>query len=345
MGRTYRAWLGALALTVAATLWASPAQAQISKYLPNDTESVMTLNVRQMLDSPLVKKNGLDHVKDLVNTNEDLKKILDDLGLDPFKDIHKLIFADSGGSDPEKGLIIIEGKFNEKKIHAKAEQAAKDNADNLKIIKIEQQKVWEVPFASLVPLPNAPEKMYVALLDKNTLVAAAGKTPIKEAIQRSKGQSKLKLGKDLKTLLEKTDAKQSLSFVTTGDALAKSLQEAVKSLPIQIEIPEKVLTTIKNLKGITGGITLTEGLNLQLGVGVEDADTAKKFAQQANAYLNIGKAIVALQAGNDERWAPAADILNTVRITAQGNLINGRGEISAENLEKIVKTLKSLIPQ
>src|SRR5690349_4649491 len=102
--------LAALALSLALALpalAAAPA-GSYEKYLPDETDGVITINVRQLLDSELIKKAGLDKAL----AGEDAQKALGVIGLDPLKDIDRVVIA--GGKD--EGLVIIQGKFDPAKL-------------------------------------------------------------------------------------------------------------------------------------------------------------------------------------------------------------------------------------
>src|SRR4051794_26808628 len=84
-----------LAVVVAAPVRA----AEVDVLLPAETEAVMFVNVRQILDSDLVKKYALGQVKQALQGNEN-QKLLKDLGLDPLKDIDRVTVG-SWGKGPE----------------------------------------------------------------------------------------------------------------------------------------------------------------------------------------------------------------------------------------------------
>jgi len=327
MFRTYRIWLGALALTLAATLSAAPARADVTKYLPNDTEILLRVNVRQILDSALVKKHGIDKIKDLINQSNEAQQALQALGLDPLKDVNVLTVAGPGGNDPEKGLFLIEGNFNAEKFNALAEQAAKDNPDSLKVSKIGDRKVWEVT------VPGAPQSLHVLLLDKNTLVAAASKAGLTEVIDRAAGKKKGTLNKNVKALLDKTSPKQSLTFIALGSALVKSLEDA------PIPNVDKVLPLLKDFKGFSGGLTVGETIKLQFAVDSKDAQSAKDFADKADVGLAAIQLFVRAQAKDDKRLEPVVEIVRTLRVDAEGSFIIVRAEVTEEVIAKALKIL------
>src|SRR5438552_7495482 len=81
--------------------WLAPARAaEVDKLLPNDTEILVTINVRQILDSPLVKKYALDHLKTAIKSSSETEQVLESLGLNPATDVNTIALASPGGDDP-----------------------------------------------------------------------------------------------------------------------------------------------------------------------------------------------------------------------------------------------------
>ena len=92
-------------------------------------DTVVQVNVRQILDSDITKKYALEQLKQFLDGN-DAKKIMSELGLDPLKDIDQLVIGSSGASKEDmKGMIIIHGKFNVDKLTKAAEVQTKRDAD------------------------------------------------------------------------------------------------------------------------------------------------------------------------------------------------------------------------
>src|SRR5262249_44076162 len=130
MRTLHRTWLVALAMGLAAI---STATALEPKYLPNDTELVFTVNLRQILDSELFKANK-DPVKAAIENQAGdnlVLKYLKSAGFDVFRDLQSVTITNNGGKEPT--AIIIEGTFDAGKFTATAEQAAKENPGTLKI--------------------------------------------------------------------------------------------------------------------------------------------------------------------------------------------------------------------
>ena len=160
---------------------AVPARAaDADTYLPDDTEAILTVNVRQILDSALVKKFALEKIKEALKESDEVQKVLDELGFDPLNDVESVIHAT--GSDPEKGFLIVHGRFDLAKFHARGEEAAKDNGDVLKIHKVgdgDKQIVYEVNITDI------GQTVFVALPSKTTLVISPVKDAVVDALARA----------------------------------------------------------------------------------------------------------------------------------------------------------------
>ena len=128
-----------VAAAVAAVLAGASAPAaraaDVDKYLPADSEYVVAVNVRQVLDSEIIKKYALGQIKDLL-AGSDPQKFLKDLGLDPLKDVDRVVIGASGTDQTDfKGLVIVHGKFDPQKLYKAAEAQTKKDPDHFSLVK------------------------------------------------------------------------------------------------------------------------------------------------------------------------------------------------------------------
>jgi hypothetical protein len=344
MIRISRVWPLALALAVA--FQASPARAVDSKivpkkgnpqdFLPNDSEYVVTISVRKILDAPLVKKN-LDVVKQILK-GEEAQKYLKPLAFDPLKDVDTITSAGPVTMDKDKGLGILTGKFDVAKFHKRAEEFAKDKGEILKITKSGNYKVWEITPPNKNTNVQLPKTIYAVLLDKNTLVFSAGKDYINEAIAKAAGTKKTALKKELAALLKKVDKKLALSAVV----LAAPIGNALENAPIPGDI-DKVKEGLEKLTAISAGVQLGDDIKIQVGIGAKDKDTAKEISKKINQALLAAPLLIQLAAG-DERVAPfvdvAKDLLNAVKAKRDSNTVNITLTITKELMGKLEKAGK-----
>jgi len=333
MFRVRQAYLGAAALALGLLLAPATARAVDPKLLPNDAEWVFSVNLKQMLESELVKANKenldqlLEMAKQALRGDGGAEKFFKAAGFDPMKDMSSFSVAGPAGTDPDKLVIIVEGKFNVEKVHAAAEEASKGAGDSIRTSKIGTVKVYEVS----VP---GEKTVFASLIDNKTLVATASKEGLADAIARSTGTKKSTPKKEFRDLLETTNPRQSVSFVATGNALSSGIKNAPN-----IPNPDQVAAALGQIDGLSGSLTLGKEMQFELNVAAKDAETAKKMADGANLVIGAVKAMVQKKAEGDPKAQIASDILKTLRITNRGSNLVFRGEMSLDVIERIFKAL------
>ena len=105
---------------LAVALLALPARAaDAEKYLPEDARAVISFNVRQFLDSPLIKKANLEKA---LASDEEAQKVLKDIGLDPLKDVDRLVIAGAGKAEKDDQLPQIGIGTDPPRLHGEQER-------------------------------------------------------------------------------------------------------------------------------------------------------------------------------------------------------------------------------
>jgi hypothetical protein len=331
MFQSYRAQLCGMAALLIFCWAAAQAGAADLKYLPADTEIVLTINFRQIVDSPLVKgqKDAVSKIKALVDKqlgdNEEAQKYLKATGFDLFRDLNSVTVVHPGSHDKKDGLVIIDGDFDSEKFHGAAADAVKDHGDVISMTQVGKHKIIEVS------APNDHAGV-VVMVNKNTILACSSKDRMTAALARAEASQQGKLKKELKSLLETTSAKQSISAIATGAALTKLMEKA------PVPNAEAAVEVLKKIDGLSGAITIAKDVQFQVGVAAKDEDTANLLAKQTNQFLPLGKFFVMQQAKQDPKLLPVIDVMNTLRATAQGTSFLLRGEVSVENIDKLIKS-------
>jgi hypothetical protein len=322
--------------TLGLFLASSAAQAQNTKLLPNDTEMIVSVNLAQILKSDVLQKNEI--ILNLAKGK--IEEQLDDKGVskwfkkadfDLFRDLASVTVAVPGGSrNPSDTFILLEGKFDADKIEAAAMEASKDAGDAFKVIKIGGAKVFEIA-------PKDEKTVYVSVLDKKTMVVCASKADVTEAIGRLKSGKKASFKADvLKSLLETVNSKQSINVVATSGIMTKLAENAPEGGG---DKAKAALDALKTLDGFSAAVTVNKDIDFQLGVNAKDNDTASKYSLLGNMFLKGADSKLKDAAKKDERFAPAVDILKTLRISAQGSNLVVRGQITFDTLTEILKAL------
>jgi hypothetical protein len=316
-------------LTWTVALSAAPARADFTKLLPAETELVLTINVRQILDSPPVKKNVLEQARAIVDGilqfNEDAKRYIDTLGLDLFKDINRITIADGSDNQQERKLVIIEGQFNPTKFKDAAADAAKNHGDVLKIGKLDDLELWEIS------IPGENTTLYSVLLDRTTLLVASSRDGVAQAVAQAGGKKAAGALKKEMQLISKASAKQSMALVASTGGLMKSLENSGIKLDAILPFFKGALN---DMPAFSLGFTVEDDLKLQVAFCTKDPKSAKAFERTANQALLGAQFLAMMAARNDERLALLVDIVRTLRVTVDGQVVIIHGRITQAALEK-----------
>ena len=100
-----------MVLCLAAPAWSQTPHAQPDRLIPGDAKVMVAVNVRQMLQTPVVKKHALDPLKLGLQRNDELRQLLAAAGLDPLKDIDTIALSTSGNpTSTGKLLAVVRGR-------------------------------------------------------------------------------------------------------------------------------------------------------------------------------------------------------------------------------------------
>jgi hypothetical protein len=312
-----------LALLAAVLLAVPTPAAEVDKYLPNDTESVQVINVRQIVDSALFKKYALDPVTTFLKNTEEAQKILKELDFDPLKDLNSYIQANGGSDKIENAMYILHGKFNPKKLAERAEQLAKDQPTLFKVHKDGDTTLYQV----VIPVPGTPiDSIWLALVDETTIVGSPSKDYIQEALDKKAGKKKTMLRKEVQDLIGKADAQQSFWIVAFSKAFLKGpLVDDPNFKPIK-----DVLEKVDNL---SGGITVTDEVKGEFTLVAKSTDAAQDLQKQIEKGLDTLKDQVGT--GNSKGDALAKAFLSSIKVTAKDKTITLSGQLTKKDLEKM----------
>jgi hypothetical protein len=327
-------WLVALAVGAALT---PPATAiEYTKLLPADTEFIFSVNVRQILDSPLVKSTGLNQAKDALEQalqDEEIRGYVKSLGIDVFRDVNRITAAGPANKDSDKGVIIIEGKFSPDNFKKTAAEVSRRRGEYLKVGKIGEREMWEVP------VPQHPGKtMFVTLADNQTLVAAASKSALRELLAQADGK-KVELKKGMREVIDGVDPKASLYFAALSDALIQAVQEGLKeaNVPNAGKVSDMAKDLKQKLNALSGSISINDDLKFQVALSTKEAKVAREMAQMVTMAQGLGILALNQAAQTNEQLMPLVEAVQNIRAAPKGNLVIIRGGITAETINQLKK--------
>jgi hypothetical protein len=319
-----RSWMGVVAVGLL-LLAGSGQAAELEKFLPDDAEVVASVNVRQMLDSPLAKKfEILKEIENNIKKNDEATKVLKALGLDPLKDVNRITFASPAKPDEKRWLLGVHGSFDLAKIHDTADGYIKTNGDNISVSKLDNVRVYEIKD------PKKGETGYACFLSKDVLVVSPNKAYVVDAIAKYAGKREPKFTKPIKDLVSKQDSKQSIWFAALPSTDVKDL----------LAKNEQTQQLAEKLESISAGVTLTNDIKLNLLFSTSDEKTAKDLRQKLEGAKALGILFVS---GAEELkdYAPTiTDVLNAFKFTQDKGLVTVELEISASAIDKAAGMIK-----
>jgi hypothetical protein len=283
------------------------------KFFPSNTQAVINVNLKQLLDSPLVKKD-LPKIQEQIKANAEAQKHLSALGFDPLKDLESVSIGMAGVEDQDQVVMVLRGKFDLAKIKAHAAEAAKAKKDQFKIHEVDNHTIYE---ATVVP--QQPKPMFFAVLDANTIVGAMKQDDASAAFLINAGKKKNEANKDLQSLMSKANPKQSFSLMMLGGALGNGVPFGDK------------------IEHINGGVTLGEEIKTEFLILTKDNDSATALAEMIQQGLEQAKGAVMFLSGQTKELAPLADIVDVLKVNATDKTVSIKGDVTKEAVEKLQK--------
>jgi hypothetical protein len=304
------------------------AAAEPDKLLPAETEIVFQINYKQILESDLIKKYALEQMKQALQ-DQSAKKLLDELGLDPFRDIHRIIIAgEIKGADDSRYLMIAYGNFDPEKLFATAEAYSKKNTDNFAMIREQETVMFKFQ-------PNNGQlPVYATVLDDKTVIAGSDKKIIMNAVNASRSdKNKPPIKPELAALIKKMDDKASMYACAW-----------VKGKFDDVNIPQGApidLTKFQDLipKMETMSLMLRVGKDIQMevGIGMNNQDAADEMSKAVKNLLNDVKPLLQLATAADPRTKPLTDVVNSIKVNGKNKEVTLTGEISEANIQRMIK--------
>jgi hypothetical protein len=309
-----KTWLPLLGAGLAALCLTATARAvTIDNRTPADAEVVVSIDVSQILNSEIYKKYAKDELEKLL-LNDNVKKELDAVGLNPLKDVHKLLIT-SAGTEKPKVLFVAYGKFDVDKIKAGAEKAARDKPAELKVTTEGGKTIYEGK--------GGDGKDFYVYLDPNggTVLASSEKDYLMTAIaNKSEGPSK-----EMQDALSKIGGKESIWLAAI---ITKEMKKQMASTPQAKDLAPK-------LEAVTGTINVTNDVQTNLVIHTTDAKAAadvKKILNQVKPLLTL-----AAQSAGEEAAPVLSEVVDNLKITTDENSVKLSLKVSEDLIEKVHK--------
>lgn len=324
MTRPSRFGLGA-ALAVVLAAGPTARAAEPDKLLPADSEFVLSVNVKQILDSDIIKKYALEQLKQALQGN-DAKKFLTDLGLDPLKDVDRVVAGGSGkDASDSKGLIVIHGKFDPEKLFKAAEAHTKKDPDHFSLIKDGKDVMFKFQ-------PDNGNPVYGTVVNETTVVLGSDKKMVTAALAADAAGKKPTLNKDLSTLIAKQDDKASLWMV----GVVKGKLDNLK-LPMGGGAPQNLKDQLGKLETVAAVVRVTTDIALDVTLGMKNTDAAEEMGKMVEDGLTQLKGIIPFLAAQNPQAKPLVEVSKTLKSVVKDKNIVISAKMSASGIGDLLK--------
>lgn len=320
MTRLVRPLLG---FALAAAVTAAPSRAaEPDRLLPPDADVVVSLNVRQLMESDVVKQYALENVKQVLQGG-DAQKLLRELGLDPLKDIDRVVVGVSGKDETDfKYLAIVRGRFDAQKLTKAAEAQTRKDADHFTLVKDGKDVMFKYT-------PDEGNPVYGAVVDDKTVVLAGDKKGISTALAVPAG-SKGDLGGELNGLVGKMDDKATLwvAALTNGRLDKVKLKGPAANPGIQKQVTA--------LQSATVVIRAEKDVNLTIGLGMKDNEAAEEAGKTVGEIVQTVRGALPFLAANDPRLKPLIEPSKTLKSEVKDRTVTVTGKLSGAAIGQLI---------
>lgn len=286
-----RSWLAAALAVVFAAPTARASEPDA--LLPAESDSVMYINVRQVLESDIIKKYALEQIKQALQGN-DAQKLLTDLGLDPLKDVQKIVIGASGKDQSDmQFLVVVHGKFEPEKLYKSAEAQTKKDADHFTLVKDGKDVIFKYQ-------PDNGNPVYGTVVDESRVVLGGDKKTITTALAASAAK-KSGIGKELTSLVTRMDDKSSIW-----------LASVVKGKLDKVKLPggggnPNLQGQLAGMENVTAVVRVGADVTVDISLGMKDVDAADEMAKTVKELLDTVRGALPFLAAQKPELKALAD--------------------------------------
>ncbi|HTK77455.1 MAG TPA: hypothetical protein VL371_19480 [Gemmataceae bacterium] len=318
MLRTHRLARAAFGVALAAALLAAPARAaDIDKYLPDGTIFVLSVNVKNLLDSPLLRGDE----KAFKTAMGEAAKALEEFGVDPAKDLNRVVIA-AGEGAPNNALVLVEGTFNTAKLQSQLANLAKEKKGNVEPAEGAPAGVYQVKLPPQARRsPGMPDRFLFTVLDRNFLAIAPNQMSLEDVLAKKKGDKKTEIKQEMLQEIGKINPRETASVVIIPP------QQLLQGGPAA------------GMTKITGGVTVGQGVKTDILLTTKDGDAAKDLAKAINDGLAQVKQLIPIFAGNQpgvgqKEIGMITELIDSFKATAQPKGVSIKSEITKDFIDK-----------
>lgn len=301
------------ALFLFAALCAPAADPTLLKLAMPDARVVAGINVAQARNTPF----GRFVLAQISAGGPDFDQFVQATGFDPRTSLDEILFATPGGPGNSQKLVLARGTFTPSQIVELARSAG--------AIITNYQGVDVIANSANAAAQEHGGVMWAAFLD-NSIAVAGDEQSVRAAIDRR--QSGPGLSRDLAAKANDLSAAQDAWFISL---VPVSEFAAAFAGPGQAGNPAMKTEALKSIQQASGGVKFGDAVNL----GAELISTTVEDAKSLADVLRFFTGFAMMAPVNPGQPRPA-DLLKTLSITPQGNVVKLSLAIPETQIEQLV---------
>jgi hypothetical protein len=297
--------------------------ADLETYLPKDTDLVLSLNVRQVLESPVVKNNAIDLIRTTLNSNREVEASIKALGLDPLVDFNRVsIGINLENFNNPRATAILDGKFDSVKISRLMDELIKKDPKQFGAEKSGGKVIYRIAVSNQI--------VFATVIDAGTIVLGTVKENIVSAAVVGKGSRKPEIRKELAELLARADPMVSLY-------LAGHVKGRLGAVPLPDADLKKM---IEQIETIAGEVRLDKDLQAVVTLTTSSAQIAKEVQSLAESAISLYRLQLKLALSDQPELRPLVDLASSIKAVQKDKQIVITGNLAGAGIEKLLKPEK-----
>lgn len=284
----------------------------LTDYVPEDSEAVLTVHVRQLRQSPVGRQQLAPILQYLIRQAGGRLRWIDLLGISPLEDLDsiQISFAPGVGGQP---LWLVRGRLDPSRLQIGPNKLQETNFDRF--------RVWE----------------YVDLEAKRTTLLV----PVGDVLVVSESRGRL-----LATLKQASDPRRiTVRDVTLREMLAKVdrrqtlwLAASIENLGSLVGIEDYMVRVVLSpllayAESVHGGLTCAEDVQVELHFRSATVDSAASLEARLREIREAAPGL-SLLLGSKKEFVPLLRLLGSAKINREDNRVLMRSQLTADELEK-----------
>lgn len=294
----FRLRLTALAVAFAATVAPTARAADVDPLLPEKTEAVVHFNIKQMMESDIIKKFALQPLGEQLKKDE-IAAIFETLGIDPLKDVHTMTQGiwegDREKQEPPRSITILRGTFDPKKLGKAAETFANKYPTFLSLVEEAELKLVRLgpPDGGDAQPRRGQQASYLFVADEKTVIIGTSAQVVADADKALTSKAKAKVSKELAALLLRADGKASMyACAYVGEKLAPVIK-LIPNLPEVTGVDtDQLKEYLAKARGLTAHLRVGKDVTAEIALGIADADAAQGLGVSVGKLVDVLKNVV-----------------------------------------------------